>query len=297
MLNPTFPRSSFRYATSEYTIDDRIFNTLDGNQNFDTGPEFRLQPVYGEEIALKLSRSGLTFQHFKKSRILEVCGGSGFLAYHLHEMYAPNDYTFNDISSAEMNAAQLLLSSSGYNDISWALGDMHSLKFERSSFDIVIGNSFLHHFHNLPQALSTIYDLLKPGGLFISLHEPTPMSTVVEGAKLMAYPIGLLSPILVNEIAPSRYVGPVSSTDIWMFHPRRLRHLVTKLGFSNVRTISWGLFRPIVVQITNLHLNSDIPRLRSDQTKLLRRSVYLDSIANKILPSRFFGSFCLACRK
>jgi ubiquinone/menaquinone biosynthesis C-methylase UbiE len=298
MLNPTFSRAAKSRITTPYVApNDIAASTVAGNEAFDTGDEFRLQRVYGDEIWMKMERAGLSPARLSQSSVLEVCAGTGYLTHHLLERCTPKQLTVNDISAVELRAAKALMLAGHPNvAIDWVLGDVHRLNFGRK-FDVIVGNSFLHHFHDVPAVLRRFASLLSPGGCFVSLHEPTPMAMVVEGAKVAAYPLACLAPGFVNEIARSRYRGDPSRTDIWVFEPRALRKVAIENGFAAARCHSWHLLRPIVVQTRSLHLSASKPALRDDEASLLRRTIVLDSVLNRILPSRCFGSFTLVCEK
>lgn len=298
MLNPTFPRSAKSRIAEPYVAPpDIAASTVAGNEAFDTGDEFRMQEVYGEELWMKMERAGLSPARLSGSSVLEVCAGTGFLTHHILERCVPRQLAVNDISSAELRAARSLMTARHPDvAIDWVVGDVHRLDFGRT-FDVIIGNSFLHHFHDVPAVLRRFASLLNPGGCFVSLHEPTPMATVVEGAKVAAYPLACVAPGLVNEIARSRYTGDPSRTDIWMFEPRVLRRVAMQTGFSSASFHPWHLRRPIVVQTNRLHLSESKPALSSSEARLLRRAIVVDSFLNRILPSRCFGSFTLVCRK
>lgn len=298
MLNPTFPKAIKNHATRSYVINDQLArDTVFGNQAFDTGPEYRLQAVYGDEIWKKLERAGLPASKFEQAKVLEVCAGTGFLTHHLLRRFKPRNFTVNDISPTEIQAAQDLLSRTNPEaNISWVIGDMHEIDFSER-FDVIIGNSFLHHFHDVPKVLSRFAELLTEDGVFVSLHEPTPMATVVEGAKLLAYPLAVMFPSLVNDIARARYKGPPSQTDIWMFESKSLEKVALNAGFSNVQLVPWHFFRPILVQQQSLHLGSTKTELSPNEIETLDKAVRIDSKLNRFLPSRFFGSICLVCHK
>lgn len=298
MLNPTFPKSASGCVGSNYVASNNIaLSTLHGNESFDTGKEYRLQSVYGDEIWLKLARAGFTPPVLKELSVLEVCAGTGFLTFHLLSKCAPKSLTVNDISSSELDAARRLVTATYPNTpVDWVLGDMHTVEFGRK-FDLIIGNSFIHHFHNVPQVLSRIQTLLTDRGVFISLHEPTPMSTVVEGAKALTYPLAVAAPGLVNDIARARYRGEPSSTDLWMFEPEKLKRVAERAGFTSVDIFPWHLLRTIVAQKKGLHLSANKPRLSDDEVLVLRKAIDKDAFLSRILPQRFFGSICLVCRK
>ena len=298
MLNPSFPKEVCAAVTMPYIAPVSIVNrTIHGNETFDAGSEYRLQPVYGEELWLKLERAGLTPNLINKLSVLEVCAGTGFLALHLLSRCSPKSYAVNDISASEMGKMKRLMHGNfPALKIDWILGDMHTVIFDRK-FDLIIGNSFIHHLHNVPHVMSRFYELLNPGGLFITLHEPTPMSTVVEGAKIFAWPLAVVAPKVVNNIARARYKGEPSTTDLWMFEPALLKQVVLQSGFKSVDVHSWGLLRPIVVQRFGLHTSADKPQLSEQETRTFIKAVKIDAVLNRFLPHRCFGSICVVCKK
>ena len=288
-----------RSITTPYVAPPEIASrTLAGNESFDTGGvEHRLQAVFGEEIWLKLNRAGLTPEVFQGKDVLEVCAGTGFLTYHLLQRCRPRHLTVNDISEIELNLARQFISRS-YSDahVDWVLGDMHAVDFGRQ-FDVIIGNSFIHHFHDVPKVLARFANMLKRGGVFISLHEPTPMSTVVEGAKAAVWPLAVVAPAFVNDIARSRYKGKPSTTDLWMFEAEKIKQVARQAGFTKVDTTPWGLLRAIVTQRHGLHLSDSKPSLSVDEERRLQRAIRADAFLNRLLPQRCFGSICLICRR
>jgi ubiquinone/menaquinone biosynthesis C-methylase UbiE len=297
MLNPTFSKISQFSIVDDYVAPlDISRSTKQGNFDMETGKEYRLQKIFGDEIWLKLERAGLTPEILNGKDVLEVCAGTGFLTYHLLQRCKPKRLTVNDISTTELNAAQKLISSTHPSaKVEWMLGDMHTLEIDKR-FDVIIGNSFIHHFHNVPHLLSRISSMLNPGGIFISLHEPTPMSQVVEGGKVFIWPLTIIAPKLIIDIARYRYKGMPSSTDIWMFEAKKIKITAKKCGFSKVTTIPWGIMRPIIVQKMKLSLNIDKPKLSNKEEKIFTKAIKIDTVLNKYLPQSCFGSLSLVCR-
>jgi len=298
MLNPTYPKSLCDTVVSPYIAPESIINiTLHGNQSNNTGAETRLHPVFGEEIWLKLSRAGITPSSLNQKSVLEVCAGTGFLTYHLLAKSTPKKLVINDISESEMAAAKSLIKNSyPLVNIDWVLGDMHTINCG-GGVDVIIGNSFIHHFYNVPHVMARFYELLNPGGIFITLHEPTPMSTIVESGKALVWPLAMLAPKFVNNFARKRYKGEPSATDLWMFEKDKLEQVALQSGFKFFNAISWGLFRPLVVQRNSLHTSADKPTLNELELSKLAKAIKFDSILNRFLPSRCFGSLCVVCRK
>lgn len=299
MLNSSFPKIIQKSITTPYIAPPEIANsTSAGNEAFDTGGvEHRTQPVFGEEIWLKLERAGFSPEVFQGVDVLEVCAGTGFLTYHLLQRCRPQRLTVNDISATELSLARQFIGRT-YPDapVDWVLGDMHTVDFGRQ-FNLIIGNSFIHHFHDVPKVLARFAAMLKRGGVFISLHEPTPMSTVVEGAKVAAWPLAVLAPGFINDIARARYKGQPSSTDLWMFEAEKIKQAARQAGFAEAVAIPWGLVRSIVVQRHMLHLSDNKPALSDDEVRRFRSAIRADALLNRVLPQRCFGSICLVCRR
>ena len=299
MLNPSFSKAMQNSITTPYVATEEIASlTLTGNEAFDTGGvEHRTQPVFGEEIWLKLDRAGFGPEFFQGVDVLEVCAGTGFLTYHLLQHCQPKSLTVNDISESELGLAREFITQS-FSDVSidWVLGDMHTVDFGRQ-FDVIIGNSFIHHFHNVPKVLVRLASMLKPGGVFISLHEPTPMSTVVEGGKVVVWPLAVVAPGFVNEIARARYKGQPSTTDLWMFEAKKITAVARRSGFSQVEAMPWGMLRAIVVQRNGLHLSDDKPVLSADEIRRFQWAIRADAWLTGFLPQRCFGSICLICHR
>lgn len=297
-LNQTFPVSFTQFIHAPYILSPEVENIfISGNASIDSGVELRLDNLYGDEIWLKLIELGLNDQSFIDKDILEVCCGSGFLAYHLLNRAACRHLTLNDISENELNAARDLLNSSHpEQEILYIQGDMHTLNLSKK-YDVIIGNSFLHHFYNVPKALKAIYSMLNPGGIFISLHEPTRMSLVLESGKFYLWPLAIFFPQFILETARKMHKGLPSDIDVWLFEPSELYTLAEYSGFKNLKQYPWGLFRPLVVRLFGINLSRSYSELSNFHRALLKASIMIDSKLNKILTSRCFGSTCLIFRK
>jgi hypothetical protein len=123
------------------------------------------------------------------------------------------------------------------------------------------------------------------------------MSTVVEGGKWWAWPLAVLVPGLVNDVARMRSKATLRNDDIWMFEANRIRKLAHVAGFSQATTVPWGLLRPLMVQSGGLHLSSHKQELLPKEEVRLKHAIRIDAKLNHILPQRCFGSFGLMCIK
>ena len=298
MINPYLPKSIYQSILEPYKLCESYErNVAENNKSFDTGIEYRLQPVYTKELWLKLKRAGYSPKEFKNLDILETCAGTGFLTYHLLKKCSPKSMTINEISIAEINSSKHLIKSSNLEkNVNWVQGDMNSINFSKK-FDLILGNSFLHHFYDVPKTLKIFSSLLKNKGTFISLHEPTPIANILESGKTLLYPLAVLFPNFMNELIRIKKKPNSLGADIWLFEIKKLKKVILDSGFSKVRFFSWHLLRPLVVQNNSLHLNTIKKHLTINEEKKLERAFNIDSKLNFILPSSFFGSICIVCEK
>ena len=122
MLNISFSKVLQKSITEHYVAPSEIAQyTIKGNEENDTGLEFRTQSVFGEEIWIKLERAGLSPKVFDEADVLEVCAATGFLTHHLLKRCQPKRLTVNDISFTELKMAALQAGFRKVTTIPWGL--------------------------------------------------------------------------------------------------------------------------------------------------------------------------------
>jgi ubiquinone/menaquinone biosynthesis C-methylase UbiE len=291
MLNPAWDKTINDRLVDIYIASDEVKEiSLKSNTAINSGKlENKIKKEYGDEIWTKLNRIGLTENDFNGKRVLEICAGPGFLTYHLLSRATPSAFYVNDISSSELELNKKLIEDNfGKLNIKYIHDDVHLIKIDQK-IDIIIGNSFLHHFYDVPGALKVIYNLLAPGGMFISLHEPTLMSICLEPKKFIAYPITALFPRFTLKIARYRHKGRYGSEDLWLFESKKVKNISKKIGFKKINIIPYNLIRSIFSRPNeDINIGAGSARL-----KLINASTKLDGILNKFLPEKCFGSYLL----
>jgi SAM-dependent methyltransferase len=298
MLNPTWPQSTVDKLLENYTLPASYQLTVsDTNSSFATGPEYRLSSVFKFELENRLNNLGIDLRQFKHKRILEVCAGTGFLTYHLIPELEDLDYSVNDISSAELEECRALISLHYPKaKISFELGNMLDLDYSEY-FDVIIGNSYLHHLPDLQASIAQLLSYLKPGGSLISLHEPTPLATVCESRWWWTYPVTAFFPKSFNELVRKRNKVSTPGADVWLFDISQLEVFATDKFQLTPIIIGTGPFRTILTQALNLHLRAEKPHLSKFEVTMLKGAIIVDNLINKIFKKSLCSSISIRFKK
>lgn len=104
----------------------------------------------------------------KDKRVLEVACGTGTFVK-LFDRLNVKSYDGIDISNEMLKIAKAHNSSHNVNFYKMSLEEYS--KENTKKYDIIVSSSFLHHLVDLEDGLIQIKQMLKPGGVFIALHE------------------------------------------------------------------------------------------------------------------------------
>lgn len=109
----------------------------------------------------------LAQQYFDiNSRLLEFGCGTGSTA--IHHAQAAGHIHATDISSKMLAIAETKAKAAGLNNISFEQTDLLELKSANQSWDAIFAMSILHLVADKEAEIKKTYELLKPGGVFIS---------------------------------------------------------------------------------------------------------------------------------
>jgi SAM-dependent methyltransferase len=300
MLNPGFTADADSAYGSSYVVPTTLTDAIvEANSDFATGAELRTQSAYGDELWHRLRELGLGDLRWEDLDVLDACCGSGFLSYHLLRQARFRSLTLLDVAPEEVASAERLIAQDGAAPaaVTAVCGDL--AKADVGQFDVVVGNSFLHHFPDVPEVLDTIFGLVRPGGLFVGLHEPTPAALPLETGD--ARHVGAFFLARDRYLRRLRHPGPdpvrAGTTDVWIFEADELERLLADRGFTEIRVLPRYLLRPFVVALLGLHLDERRPRLSGFQSSLLRGTVRLDGLLRRLLPKRAFGGVSFVARR
>ena len=300
MLFPHLPYNSMDARFKGFQLPDDLARAVahSNRTQSDPGGEYRLQSVYGWEHWTKFKSLGLASMDLANADVMDVCAGKGFVSYHLLQRVTPRSMLLADINQHELDQAKELLRDVKTTTlIRYDTMDILDQSLPEAQFDLIIGNSYLHHFYDVPNALRGLLRLLKPGGQLVSLHEPTPLAMAYECASVKRILSAMrYGPAFVDRIRPKQLPDDIGG-DVWLFTAKEMKLLLTEAGYNDARLASWHFIRTLLVGQLRMHLGPQRPRLSTFAAGALRGSIAIDSLLRRVLGARFFGSIAFAaCR-
>lgn len=163
---------------------------------------------------------------FREARVLEVGCGTGALTLPLLERLPGLRLRACDISSRALEVASRRCAA--FANASFEMADLVHAPFPAAEFDVVIGNSVLHHMP-LRESLNAIHRALRPGGRII-FFEPNMLNPQVALERHVRW-IGRLLDTTPGETAFIRH---------------RLRKDLVEAGFREVHIEPFDFLHPAI---------------------------------------------------
>jgi len=131
----------------------------------------KVAPGYAKSPVKDMASYDLTMQLTRvylgaDDKALEIGGGTGTTALRLAD--AVDHLTSTDISSVMIDIARAKADGDGVGNVTFRRASIGDAVGADDPFDVVLAFNLLHLIENLPEALSDIHAMVKPGGLFIS---------------------------------------------------------------------------------------------------------------------------------
>jgi ubiquinone/menaquinone biosynthesis C-methylase UbiE len=124
-------------------------------------------------------------------KVLEFGCGTGTTALY-HSKFVAH-ITAIDISSKMIEIAQSKADADGIQNIKFLQSDAEHLKENEAAFDVVMGHSILHLLEDKEATIDRVFQLIKPGGYFVSSTACLAnMSKVWKLLLPLGYKLGLL---------------------------------------------------------------------------------------------------------
>lgn len=245
-----------KYNESEYRVDrDHYEECIDANAVMAEPQRIDLKILDASKARMNtvLKASGISLS--LESDILDVCCGTGFICRNLAKLGRVNRVYALDLSDAQVHLLKDACNrdASCREKIAVMQGNVLFLPFADERFDVVMGNSFLHHIPDVQAALKEIRRVLKPGGTLVMTHEPTVWANFWE-----SFPVSLYKPIC-----------PPNLTDLWMFTKGDICRLLENNGFKVLKIANTGVLAHLLVGPLMIPLD----RFFLDKCNHLRKSL------------------------
>jgi ubiquinone/menaquinone biosynthesis C-methylase UbiE len=178
--------------------------------------------------------------------VIDLCCGTGYVARSLLSTQKVRDIIGIDLSRGQLS----LLKQAAEQDVDMrgrlpvVQSDTLQLPLADGGVDMVIGNSFLHHLPDVGAALTEIRRVIKPGGQFVVLHEPSLTATFFE-----SFPWSVFKDIHVENY-----------TDLWQFDASELHRMLEEAGFSDIKILKTGVLANVLLGTFSILVNKFWPR-------------------------------------
>lgn len=232
MLQPYIRNHVSFLDTASYIVQLRDAVASDANRKFVESGDSEYEWIGSYWDALfraKFSRFGVS--PLREWSVLDICCGQGHLGSFVAREYGSR-VTYGDLSANQIRRLREKLNFSGEGG-QIVVADVLDLPFESGHYDLVVGNSFLHHVSDVPRAFSEFRRVLKANGLLVLFHEPTETAPLWE-----SFPISLYKD---TNLVSGNF------TDLWMFTASDLRRLAFSAGFTDVRLYSSGMLSAVLI--------------------------------------------------
>ncbi len=126
----------------------------------------KLIPMYNEMINSMISV--IPFESSNIFKVLDLGCGTGNVAKKVKDRFPKSSINCIDIAENMIQMAKIKLKN--YSDIEYYTGDFSDFNFQ-GNYDVVVSSLALHHIRTdeeKKQFYIRIYDVLKPGGLFLN---------------------------------------------------------------------------------------------------------------------------------
>jgi ubiquinone/menaquinone biosynthesis C-methylase UbiE len=180
---------------------------------------------------------------------LELGCGTGFFLLNLKLAGFIDEGHVSDLSPGMVAAAMRNATSLGF-DVEGRVADAERLPYDDDCFDLVVGHAMLHHLPDVELALREVLRVLKPGGRFVFVGEPSRWGDYVarrlSRATWWATIRVLRLPWLAGWRRPSAELDEMSRAaaleavvDLHTFDPAQLRRMAIRAGAieTNTKTI------------------------------------------------------------
>lgn len=209
---------------------DNISNNYDKLNNIMT---FGLHNLIKKDVFENLSIK-------EPKKILDLCTGTGDIAFILHKKYPTAEIVGMDFSQKMLEIAK-----KKHQSINFVQGNCMGLPFEGESFDACTISFGLRNVENIEKVVDEIHRVLKKGGVFVNLDLGKPNKFFNFFLKPYMYIwVAFLGKVFHGDETPYRYLAE-SNEDFPS--PEKLVKIYEKAGFKELKKKDY-LFGQISMQ-------------------------------------------------
>ncbi len=290
MLNRNIPKDFFKTLDEKnYLISEKEQNiNLKDNSCYKNYDEFIFSDIYKKYLGNRWSF--IVNKDKRYNNIMDICCWVWNTWIALSKRVKVKNIDFVDISKEQLEICKEKTKNITNINISVIEEDIFLLEKEKT-YDLIVGNSFIHHFPNVVKYLKKIREFLTENWEFVVLHEPS-----ITAAYIESFPLSTGISHIIKKLFNKNYKKPFTTTDLWNFTAKDLKRLFLKAGFSEVKIIKNWFLSVILVNPFLIFLGKykKIKKIFFTIKVFLEK---LDNILGKFLPSFFFCYFIIYAKK
>ncbi|MBS9775348.1 class I SAM-dependent methyltransferase [Candidatus Gracilibacteria bacterium] len=291
MLNRNIPKDFFKTLNEkEYFISENEQNiNLEDNSHYTNYDEFIFSDIY--QKYLKNRWNFIVSKNNKKyNNVMDICCGVGNTGIAISLEIHTKNLDFVDISKEQLRICKEKTKNISDVNINIIEKDIFLLD-KNNHYELIIGNSFIHHFPDVIKYVKKIREFLKEDGEFIVLHEPSITAGYIE-----YFPFSIGISHIIKKLFNKNYKKPFTTTDLWNFKEKELKKLFYKAGYSEIKIKRNGFLSVILINPFLIFFG----KYEKIKKILFTIKVFLEKVDNKlekVLPSFFFCYFIICAKK
>lgn len=214
-------------------IQERFDNDVERFSNLETGQVATVDA----QISLELLTEASKRNNPEASDLLDIGCGAGNYTLKMLSKIKNLNCTLNDLSLPMLDRAKKRVSAETTGYINTLQGDIRTIDFQNSSYDIILAGAVLHHLRDVKdweETFSKLFALLKPGGCLMISDLITQESEVINDYIWERY--GEYLEGLNGMVYRKKVLDYIEKED----SPRSLTYqldLMKKVGFSKVEVL------------------------------------------------------------
>lgn len=164
------------------------------------------------------------------AKVLDLASGTGDIALEIVKTHPDTQVTAGDFSEGMMDWGKQRPDG---DKVEWVVCDAMNMPFEDNTFDCVVFGYLLRNVESIPQTLSEIKRVLKPGGRVVCLDTTPPRKNLLYPflQTYLKYGLPVMGRLLAGNAGSYAYL---SQSTMAFENPEALRKHFADAGFINI---------------------------------------------------------------